>query len=156
MAKNAFSMLFKDAELLMSTKWIKPRQCRSLAVLVESVVGQILIQQETPICLELDIDTMIEVPADAEKIVSLLESLVSQSLDEMPDGGDLTITAVESQDGLELELADTGCDVENRSRRLPMIAAAIGAGLSWQNCPQGGGAVTIRFPRKQQMLRAAA
>jgi len=130
----------------MSTRWIKPNECRSLAVLVESVIGQMLIPHAMPICLELDIDTDIPVPDDVNKVVSLLESLVSQSLEEMPDGGDLTVTAVSSHDGIELELADTGCDVEQRSRRLPMVAAAIGAALSWQNCPQGGGAVTIRFP----------
>lgn len=140
----------------MSAKWISPKDCRSLAVLVESAIGQILIQHEMPICLELDIDTKIDVPADAEQIVKLLESLVSQSLEEMPEGGDLTITAVESPRGVELELADTGCDVENRSRRLPMIAASMGASLSWQNCPQGGGAVTISIPRQQQQRRAAA
>lgn len=146
-----------DGESIMSTQWIKPNECRSLAVLVESVIGQMLIPHSMPICLELDIDTKIPVPDDVSKVVALLESLVSQSLEEMPEGGDLTVTAVSSPAGIELELADTGCDVEQRSRRLPMVAAAIGASLSWQNCPQGGGAVTIRFPSaRPQQQRVAA
>ena len=145
-----------DEECEMSTQWIPPSECRSLAVLVETVIGQILIQCKAPICLELDIDTAIEVPADPERIVSLLETLVAQSLEQMEGGGDLTVTAYQSPVEVELELADTGCDVEKRPKRLPIVAATIGASLSWQNCPQGGGAVTIRFPRQHQIQRVAA
>ena len=148
--------ILMDGESKMSTRWIKPGECQSLAVLVETVIGQILLQHEAPICLELDIDTDIDVPANAEQVVQLLSSLVAQSLEEMDGGGDLTVTAVCTSSGVELELADTGSAVEDRSKRLPMIAASMGASLSWQNCPQGGGAVTIIFPRQSQNRRAAA
>jgi hypothetical protein len=140
----------------MSNQWIDPSSCRSLAVLVESVIAPLLIQHESPVCLELDIDTSLDVPGDASKTVELLKTLVSQSLSEMPEGGDLMVTACQTATGLELELADTGCDVNDREKRLPMAAASIGASVTWQNCPQGGGAVTIKFPPQEGIRRAAA
>ena len=88
--------------------------------------------------------------------VELLKTLVTQSLLEMPEGGDLTVTACETPTGIELELADTGCDVSDREKRFPMAAAAIGAAVIWQNCPQGGGAVTIKFRPQEGVRRAAA
>ena len=140
----------------MSNQWIDPSSCRSLAVLAESVIAPLLIQHRAPVCLELDIDTSLPVPADSSKIVELLNTLVSQSLREMPDGGDLYVTACETPTGIELELADTGCDVNDRERRFPVAAAAIGASVRWQNCPQGGGAVTIQFRPQERARRAAA
>lgn len=140
----------------MSNQWIDPSSCRSLAVLVESVIAPLLIEHDSPVCLELDIDTSLEVPADPTKTVELLKGLVGQSLAEMPEGGDLTVTACETPTGVELELADTGCDVEAREQRFPMVAAAIGASVSWLNCPQGGAAVTIKFRSAQGEKRAAA
>ncbi len=140
----------------MSSQWIDPSSCRSLAVLVESVIAPLLIQHASPVCLELDIDTALPVPADASKTVELLKTLVSQSLLEMPEGGDLMVTACETPAGIELELADTGCDVGEREKRFPMSAAAIGAAVTWQNCPQGGGAVTIKFRPQEGARRAAA
>lgn len=140
----------------MSNPWIDLSTCRSLAVLVESVIAPLLIQHDAPVCLELDIDTSVEVPAEQLRTVELLRTLVTQSLQEMPEGGDLTVTACETPTGLELELADTGCDIADRQKRLPLAAAAIGASLRWQNCPQGGAAVTIRFRPREEARRAAA
>lgn len=140
----------------MSNHWIDPSSCRSLAVLVESVIAPLLIEHESPICLELDIDTSLDVPADASKTVDLLKVLVAQSLLEMPKGGDLTVMACDTATGVELEIADTGCDVSEREQRLPMVAAAIGASVEWQNCPQGGAAVTVKFQPQAGSRRAAA
>ena len=140
----------------MPNHWLDPSQCQSLAVLVESVTAPLLIDHDAPICLELDIDTSLEVPADPTRTVDLIQSLVNQSLSEMPHGGDLTITACETDQGLELELADTGCDVEDRLRRNPISAAALGVQLFWQNCPQGGAAVTVIFRRQSGSGRIAA
>ncbi len=140
----------------MPHQWIEPNDCRSLAVLVESVIAPLLIEHSAAVCLEVEIDAEIGVPADANRTVDLIRALVSQSLDEMPDGGDLTVTACETHHGVELELADTGCGVESRVTRLPLAAAAIGAGVKWQNCPQGGAAVTITFRRESGSGRVAA
>jgi len=140
----------------MSNQWIDPKTCRSLAVLVESVTAPLLIEHSTPICLELDIDTSLDVPADPARTVELVRTLTRQALAEMPEGGDLNITACETPRGLELEMADTGTDIQHRAKRLPLAAAAIGAHVVWQNCPQGGAAVTVTFPGQSGMRRLAA
>ncbi|NND97012.1 MAG: ATPase, partial [Pirellulaceae bacterium] len=86
----------------------------------------------------------------------LLRTLVVQALGEMGDGGDLVITGCETPLGVELEVADSGCDIESRPQNLPLAAAAIQAKLNWQNCPQGGAAVTITFARRGESGRMAA
>lgn len=130
----------------MSNHWIDPTTSRSLAVLVESVTAPMLIQHAAPVCLELDIDVEIKVPADPQRMVDLVRSLTGQALAEMVRGGDLMITACESGSGIDLEFADTGRDVSTRAQSRPLAAAAIGASLAWQNCPQGGGSVTVTIP----------
>lgn len=140
----------------MPSHWIDPSQCQSLAVLVESVTAPLLIAHKSPICLELDIDTALEVPADASRVVDLLQTLVVQALSEMSDGGDLTVTACDTARGLELEIADTGSDIEKRAQSMPIAAAALGVQVVWQNCPQGGAAVTMTFRRQNGSGRIAA
>lgn len=140
----------------MSEHWIDPTKCESLAVLVESVAGPLLIEHQAAICLELDINVELDVPADPARTCDLIRSLVGQSLSEMSAGGDLTITAVQTDQGVELEIADTGGDADGRAQSRPMAAAAIGASIQWQNCPQGGASVTILFPppmEDQQSVR---
>ena len=125
-----------------------PKSCQSLAILVEVVTAPLLMQHPAAVCLEVDIDEAIGVPADATIAAELIRTLAGQALLEMPGGGDLCITACETPAGVELEMADNGSDVEDRARRLPLAAAAMGAEIRWQNCPQGGGAVTVIFPRR--------
>ncbi|TWU10731.1 ATP-binding protein [Allorhodopirellula heiligendammensis] len=126
------------------------------AILVESIASNLLMKHPAPICLEVDIDMDLRVNFDAASLSQLIDSLVRQALVEMPSGGELTITACESPTGVELEIADTGSDVEMRACKLPMVAAAMAAELVWQNCPQGGAAVTARLPRYRQSQRRAA
>lgn len=140
----------------MSNRWIEPQACKSLVVLVETVTAPLLIQHESPVCLELDIPTLMPLPADVHQTAELLRTLVIQSLAEMPDGGDLMITACETAGGVELELADSGSDLDQRPQSRPISAASIGANLKWQNCPQGGAAVTIYFGKKGESGRKAA
>ncbi len=140
----------------MSNHWIDPNACPTLAVLVESVAGPLLMRHAAPVALEMDVDPKLGVPADAVRTADLIRTLVNQAIDEMPDGGDLTVTACETPTGIELEMADTGGDIEHRAQRLPMAAAAIGAKLTWQNCPQGGAAVTVVFLRDADQRRLAA
>ncbi len=140
----------------MSDHWIEPNSCPTLAVLVESVAGPLLMRHVAPIALEMDIDAELAVPADAVQTAELVRTLVNQAIDEMPEGGDLVVTACETAAGVELELADTGGDIQQRAQRLPMAAAAIGARLVWHNCPQGGAAVTVTFRRHSGQGRIAA
>ena len=140
----------------MSHQFIDPKSCQSLAVLVESISLPMLREHAAAVCLEMDIDTWLPLPNDAVGTADLVRILIGQALEEMPQGGDLTITACRTPSGIELEIADTGCDIAERPQRLPMVAASMGARLAWQNCPQGGAAVTIQFPPEAGAQRIAA
>lgn len=130
----------------MTHRLIGTEENHPLAIVVESVASQLLRNQPAPICLEVEIDYELRLPVDSPSFCQLIESLVRQSIIEMPDGGEMTITACETPTGVEIEIADTGGDIETRACKLPMIAAAMAAELSWHNCPQGGGAVTAKLP----------
>ena len=140
----------------MASRWMEPKDCRNLAVLVESVTAPLLIQHDAPVCLEMDVDVSLPIPCDNQRTADLITTLCLQALAAMPDGGDLTITACDSAGGIELEIADCGGDVSTRERHIPFAAAAIDAQLKWENCPQGGVAVTIQFPSKATADRLAA
>ncbi len=140
----------------MSHQWIDPNACQSLAVLVESVTASMLIEHPAAVCLEVDIDQSLGIPADPQRTVDLITTLVKQSLSEMPDGGELTVTACETIHGVELDMADTGGDVADRVNHLPLAAAAIGASVTWKNCPQGGAAAMVTFRRDAGSGRMAA
>jgi hypothetical protein len=118
----------------------------SLAVLVECVVSPLLREHPAAICFELNMPMDLKTTADPVRLNDLVTSLVRQSLEQMPDGGELTVTACQTAHGVELEIADTGNDVESRSSRLSLAAAALGCKPQWQNCPQGGAAVTLVLP----------
>lgn len=126
-----------------------------LAVLVECVVSPLLREHEAPICFELNVPMDLRTTADAGRLSDLVRSLVGESLEQMADGGELTVTACRTPDGIELEIADTGRDIATRGRRLSIAAAALGCSPRWQNCPQGGAAVTVTLPDVQSARRAA-
>ena len=135
----------------MSNQFIDPMRCDSLAFLVESIVGSVLSEHAAPICFEMEIDVKLGLPADPEAVARVASSLIRQAVQEMPDGGELAITAVENpQGGVELEIADTGNDVALRPRNHPMAIASIEAELQWLDCPQGGGCVTVIFAPQEK------
>ena len=140
----------------MASGWMEPEACRKLAVLIESVTAPMLIEHPSPVCLELDVSMDVPIPGEKRLAAELVAALCRQALSAMPDGGDLIVTACETQTGIELEIADSGSDLDSRERHLPFAAAAMEADLHWQNCPQGGVAVTIRFPGNQVSERLAA
>lgn len=140
----------------MSDLFIDPTAIGSLALLVETVTAPMLMAHSAPVCLEVDVDPDVSVPADVSWTVDLIQSLTRQILAELPDGGDLMITACETANTIELEMADSGGDIADRPTSLPIAAAKVGATVRWQNCPQGGAAVTIVFPRRFQAQSKAA
>ncbi len=127
----------------------------SLAVLVECVISPLLLEHPAPICFELDMPVSLMTTADRERLSDLVTSLVRESLEQMPDGGELTVTGCQTAHGVELEIADTGSDVESRGNRLSLAAAALGCKPQWQNCPQGGAAVTLVLPFSDAVRKAA-
>lgn len=130
----------------MIQRGIVPTRPSSLAVMVECAVIPLLRQHPARICFELNVDVDLMTTANREHLTRLIESLITDSLREMPDGGELTVSGCQTANGVELEIADTGSDAEYRSRVLSISAAALGCKPHWQNCPQGGAAVTIVLP----------
>lgn len=134
---------------------ISPLEASSLAVLVECVASPLLRQHPARVYFELNIDMDLMTTASRDHLRTLVESLITDSLREMPEGGELTISGCQTANGVELEIADTGSDAEHRGRSLSIAAAALGCKPHWQNCPQGGAAVTIVLPFSNAARKAA-
>jgi len=139
----------------MTRRIVKPSQPSSLAVLVECIASPLLRQHPSRVYFEMNIDMDLMTTASREHLQHLVESLVTDSLRQMPEGGELTISGCQTANGVELEIADTGSDAEHRSQSLSIFAAALGCKPHWQNCPQGGAAVTIVLPFSNAARKAA-
>jgi signal transduction histidine kinase len=109
------------------------------------------------------------IEADATQLELVVINLIKNSLDAMPYGGTLTITASETQAGVQLEVADTGSGIppEMLARVFePWVTSkTIGQGtglglaiarevieahgglITIRNVEQGGAVVTIQLPR---------
>ncbi|QEG42726.1 hypothetical protein [Roseimaritima ulvae] len=131
-----------------------PQPCPSLRQLVETVSTEALASHHASISLELDIDPQIPVPADPADVAQLLQQLLRQSLNEM-DEGELSLIAWQGPNCLELEIGDTGGPIEDRCGSLPLVGGKLGSQIIRQNCPQGGAAITIRFPQRAAQREAA-
>lgn len=126
-----------------------------LAVLVECVASPLLREHPAAVVLEMNVPIDLVTTADRRRLSNLVESLVRESLRQMPDGGELTVTGCRTGHGIELEIADTGDDIDSRDVQLSLAAAALGCKPHWQNCPQGGAAVTIVLPFSDRARKAA-
>jgi signal transduction histidine kinase len=120
--------------------------------------------------IQADVDVPLQASAwaDRDMLRRAILNLALNAIDAMSDGGELTITAYQSSGGLELEIADSGPGVaqEHRARVfepffttkstgtglglaiVERIAAAHGGEVRLMNCPEGGAAFTLRFPRR--------
>lgn len=105
--------------------------------------------------LELDIPDGVSFPVDSIQLVHLVRSLVSASASVLEEHGEISVTVWEAGESLEIEVADNGPALDLRPRFLPLAAATLGADLVWQNCPQGGAAVTAVVPRVKPKRSAA-
>lgn len=126
------------------------------------------------------IDVDIDIPpntllwADREMFRRAVLNLVLNAIDAMRDGGSLVITSYENARGFELEVADSGPGLSDEVKRRAFepfystkqngtglglaivyhVAEAHGGTVTATNCPEGGAAFTIKFPRRS--MRAAA
>ncbi len=144
---------------LASLRWIE---------LVEDVLGSLAPQLEAQqIVRSIDIPPSATVMADADMVRRAILNLVLNALDAMPRGGELVVTAWQGQRTTELEVADSGPGLSPEALRracepfFTTKSAGTGLGLAVvcriaeahdgrlliQNCPEGGAAFTLRFPR---------
>ncbi len=126
------------------------------------------------IVAQVDVPPATRLVADREMFRRALLQLVVNATDAMPGGGELDVTCWNGPEGLELEVADSGPGVDEgmqsrmfdpqfttKSGRQGMGLAVVReimeahGGRVWAaNCPQGGAALTVAFPRRS--MRAAA
>jgi signal transduction histidine kinase len=120
------------------------------------------------VLLLLDLPPKQRVWADRHLIRRAALNLVFNAVDAMPDGGELVITACETESGWELEIADSGPglpgDLRDRIFEPFVTTKATGTGLGLAvvyrvanvhggaitaaNCPEGGAAFTLRIPHR--------
>ncbi len=145
-----------------------------LSEVVETLAPQLHAQS---IEVDLDVDPAIAMDADRNMIRRLVLNLLLNAIDAMPQGGDLSILAVASAAGVELEFADDGPGIPEESLEhlfepffttksegtglglaiVERIADAHSGYLNACNCPQGGAAFTLFVPaRSRSTLKAAA
>jgi signal transduction histidine kinase len=138
---------------------------------LESLAPQLAAQE---IHTELDVPFGLRVMADYDMLRRAVLNLTLNALDAMPDGGDLVYTGVRTADGVEIEVADSGPGLNDevltkgfepffttKSHGTGLGLAIVGrvaevhGGRVWAvNCPEGGAAFTLCFPRR--VLEAAA
>ena len=124
---------------------------------------------------EIDVPLPMLVSADQEMVRRAVLNLALNALDVMPEGGELVVTACETQRGLEIEVADSGPGIpehvgakvfepfyttksEGTGLGLAIVyrvAEAHGGSVAVCNCANGGAAFTICIPTTQSVRVAA-
>jgi len=114
--------------------------------------------------IEMDVPPFTMVHGDRRRLRGLLLRLIGNAVWASPAGSQIIITAYRSADGVELEVADDrseraellldeGLPAEAEdAERLPWSevqqwVAGCGAFISAADCPDGGIALTVQFPR---------
>jgi signal transduction histidine kinase len=105
----------------------------------------------------IDVEHHVQFPLNSQRVTELLEQMVVDSLRAMPEGGELDVTAVVGQRGLEIEVADSGIGFEP-AVGLRLVGQTVGTFADPQRgrfsemrietlrCPQGGTARTLFIP----------
>ena len=124
--------------------------------LIEQALAPMIQQRGSAIAWDFDLAHDLPEIVSTDSFNDLVRSLVCESLECLPDGGEISLTACRSGDGWDLEVADSGPDMEERPCHPRWAAAKLGVRLQWMNCPQGGCAVVAHFTeQKAQQIKAA-
>ena len=125
------------------------------------------------------IDFVVDVPESTSVVVDrdmlrrAILNLALNALDAMPEGGELSFISVETDQGLELEIADSGPGLSDEVLRRAFepffttknngtgLGLAIvyhilqlhGGGVTAMNCPEGGAAFTLEIPNKASEIQ---
>ncbi|MEM8865172.1 MAG: ATP-binding protein [Planctomycetota bacterium] len=137
--------------------------------LVEEVCESMAPQLEAQgVAVDIDVPPNTSLTADREMLRRAVLNLVLNSLDAMPEGGDLVITSYDGPGGFELEVADSGPGLSEEQKKklfepfyttkqqgtglglsvVYHVAEAHGGMVTADNCPEGGAAFTIKIPRR--------
>jgi signal transduction histidine kinase len=140
-----------------------------LSDLVAEVVAQLQPQLEAQsIRAHIDVPGSHLVTVDRTMVRRALMNLALNAVDAMPDGGELHVTSCLSSGGLDLEVADSGCGLNDESLRRAFepfyttksrgtglglaivyrVAEAHHGRVTVANCPEGGAAFTLLLPRR--------
>jgi hypothetical protein len=101
--------------------------------------------------------------ADREAVASLLRTLVNAAVEsaaapadgrECPPLHEVTVTSVDTGAAIEIEVADSGAAAARLAEVEP-LAERCGGSLLVAACPEGGTAVTVRFPHRRGRSMAA-
>lgn len=160
------------------------RAAVSARLVVEALVAEAVARDAGPVPVTIDMPHTLAVGADEATLRGIFLPLVERSV-QVTRGGlrggdrraEVTITAVEYPEAIEIEFADSGAglDVQDlvalspRARGGAAVGAdaalvavarkarAAGGNLTAVNCPDGGAALTVRLPtRATAALRRAA
>lgn len=143
--------------------------------LVEDVLGALAPQMSAQsIHTDIDVPATAVVWADQDMLRRAVFNLTLNAVDVMPEGGQLVVTSYDGPAGFELEVADSGPGLSDDARRRAFepffttksggtglglaivyrVAESHGGDVTAVNCPEGGAAFTLRFPRRA--MEAAA
>ncbi len=147
-----------------------------ISLLLNEVVESLAPQLEAQgIVTHIDADPHLQIIADRDMLRRAVLNLTLNSLDVMPEGGELVITACRIRDGLEIEVADSGPGIQEAALQrlfepffttksagtglglaiVERIAEAHGGLIYAANCPEGGAAFTLRIPHLIPVSRKA-
>ena len=144
--------------------------------LVEEVCASLEPQMDAQrVTVEVDAPPHTLLWADREMVRRALLNLVLNALDVMPGGGALVVSVIDGAAGLEIEVADSGPGLTAEQQQklfepffstketgtglglsvVAHVAESHGGSVSACNCPEGGAALTIRFPPREARKAAA-
>jgi signal transduction histidine kinase len=166
---SAFTAVESTVSDLLHFASHREPNCHHLNVrhLVSSVLDALAPQMEAQqIEIDLDIPFAVSISADEHMVRRAILNLVLNALDAMPNGGELVFTAIESELGVELEIADSGPGIPDtvlgslfepffttKSTGTGLGLAIVGrildvhgGNITVTNCPEGGVAFSLTFP----------
>jgi signal transduction histidine kinase len=139
----------------------KPERINLNQVVAELFPGTEVIARQQGVWVELYLDrSPVNVIADSERIATLVNQLILNSLHAMPEGGILTIRTVSNKSMATLQVTDSGAvDMEMRSRegnqlnpgfRLAIcehMVKNLGGNIDYYRAKNKGTIVTVTIPR---------
>lgn len=145
----------------------------NLSATIRQTITKFALQLQTQgIRVFVDAPDAYKILVDRSLLQTALENLIANALESMPDRGELHLTVVAEAGTVEIEVADSGTEVDLREmslqtsqmgvtalrrRVVQRIAAAHQGRMIVANCHEGGAAFTLRFPQPEsQALRRAA